>query len=110
MWQCPLSRARAHGTGWHARVTGGDAVTPRPVTAESNRKGQLGHRTKRQRETIGPKMQDEWTEEMREVCELWGKFTASFTRTEMVPRSSVFLNLALLLPFTQYLNYYFTPF
>lgn len=41
-------------------------------------------------------MQNEWTEEMWEVFELWEKFTASFTRTEMVPRSSVFLNLAFL--------------
>lgn len=28
----------------------------------------------------------------------------------MVPKSSVFLNLALLVPFTQYLSYYFTSF
>lgn len=55
-------------------------------------------------------MQDEWAGELWEVFELWEKFTASFTRTEMVPRSSVFLNLAFLVPFTQYLNYYFTSF
>lgn len=55
-------------------------------------------------------MQGEWTEEMWEVFEVWERFTASFTGTETVPKSSVFLNLALLVPFTQYLSYYFTSF
>lgn len=34
-------------------------------------------------------MQEEWTEEMWEVFEVWEKFTASFTGTETVPKSSV---------------------